>query len=976
VSSADSSKAPRRRRSRPTEAAATVVGIGASAGGLDAFRELVAALPPRTGMTFVLLQHLSDETETQLPAILGRHTSLPIDLVKHGQTPERDHIYVVPAGAALELEGRRFRLFPHDGGARHPIDRFLGSLAATWHEGAVAVILSGTGNDGALGVREVAGGGGIVLVQEPSTAAFDAMPKAAIATGCADRVLSPQALAAELARIAGHPVLSGRAAGEGEALPADDERMERVYELLRNERQTDFHQYRRPTVLRRVARRMVVNRAPDLDAYIRLLEADPDEVRRLYDDLLIHVTRFFRDPETYGALETAVFPRLVEGRAPGEPIRVWVPGCSTGEEPYSIAITLLEYLANRRLALPIQVFGTDISEETVDVARSGMYAENCADDIPPELLRRHFLRVDGGYRVSGVLRDLCVFARQDLLHDPPFSHLDLVVCRNVLIYLEPTAQKRIIGTFHYALRPTGFLMLGMAETTGSAADLFTLVDKRHRIYRRRAGGPSASFARLGWSPAGRAARTPPIRPRPAETLGPVDRLLLERYAPPGVLVDDELKIVQTRGRTGTWLELPPGTASLNLFSMLREGLVHGVRAALHAARTSSAPARREGLRTTADGRERTVAVEASPVDMGERGRHFLLTFEESATPPPATVAESPPHGGSRDERLTNLQSELDATRSYMESMIRDLESANEELQAANEEILSSNEELQSTNEELDTTKEELQSTNEELNTINDELHARNEELSRANSDLVNLLSSVQIAIVMVDSGLRIRRFTPAAEKVLHLIATDLGRPVRHFTSNLECPDLEGLIAESIDRVVTHEREVRDTNGRWHALRIRPYKDADNRIDGAVLSLIDVNALKRHELEAQHALAFADAIIDAVREPLLVLDADMRVRRVNTAFCRLFRRTLAELDGRSVYEVDDGRWDAPALRTLLEDILPRNRAFDDFHIEQDIPGRGRCTLLLNGRRIAAAPPREASILLAMQVAVEPRGPLSV
>jgi two-component system CheB/CheR fusion protein len=614
----------------------------------------------------------------------------------------------------------------------------------------------------------------------------------------------------------------------------------------------DFTHYKAPTINRRLQRRMVLHKITSIDNYIQYLQDNPDEVNALYQDILIHVTRFFRDPDSYKVLAQKAFGAMMPDRQPETPIRIWVPGCASGEEAYSVAIALQEFLGENSSGTPIQIFGTDVSESAIDQARAGTYPESISADVSADRLRRFFTRTEGGYRINKSIRDLCIFARQDLTRDPPFSKLDLVLCRNVLIYLGVLLQKRLMSVFHYSLKPRGFLMLGSAETVGTAADMFSIIDKKFKLYARKnapefaeMGFPVADFAKV--HPA--AARVPVIEARPSSIQSEANHIILSRYSPPGVVVDSDLQVVHFRGQTGRFLEPAQGDPSLNLLKMAREGLPYGMRTAIQEASKSDQPVRREGMRVRANGGMITVAIEVVPL-RGTSPRHLLVLFEETGakqeTGPQKKLArrtvgnKSGRSRTSRDNRrIRELEQELAASREYLQSIIQDMEAANEELQSANEEILSANEELQSTNEELDTAKEELQSTNEELNTVNDELQSRNEELSRVNSDLINLLANVQIAIVMVSSDLRIRRVTPMAERVLNLLPSDVGRSISDIKPNVNCPNLEALISEAVDTMSIKEREVRDRAGKRYSLRIRPYKNVENRIDGAVIALFEI-----------------------------------------------------------------------------------------------------------------------------------------
>jgi two-component system CheB/CheR fusion protein len=945
----------------------TIAGIGASAGGLEALSQLLSAMGNERELALVVVQHLSAEHDSVLPELLAPSTSWRVEQVTQGVVVRPGHVYVIPPDAEMGISDGKLQLLPRPKGqsGRTPINHFFESLSHYAHSRAIGVVLSGTASDGALGLREIKAAGGITIAQDPKTAKFDGMPRAAIATNAVDLVLPPQQIATELIRIAraAPAVPESVAAAEAEQavaaaiarehVPATQhEQLNQIFQLLRSDSGVDFTHYKLPTIRRRLQRRLVLHKLDGLDDYLKLLRQRPDEIHSLYSDLLIHVTRFFRDPDSYAILQNRIFPTLLQDRHGDDAIRLWVPGCSTGEEAYSVAIALLEFLGDSVSNVQVQVFATDVSEGSIDHARAGVYPESISDDVSSERLRRFFNRVDGSYRIVKQVRDLCVFARQDLTRDPPFSKLDLIVCRNVLIYLGAVLQKKLMNVFHYALKPAGYLMLGNAETIGSHSELFGVVDKRHKIYSKKLATVRADVEfPVEYAPGRRRAET---SKRPTGELrggmnvqNEVNRVLLSRFAPPGVVVDGDLRIVQFRGQTGAYLEPAPGEASLDLLKMAREGLLYGLRTALLEARRTDQPVRKQHLRVKQDGHTREVDLEVIPLKVNLPGqRHFLILFQEpgqvglgqdrrlvrkGATGKAAGKGAAARGRGRRedDERVERLERELAASREYLQSMIQDLEAANEELQSANEEILSANEELQSTNEELDTAKEELQSTNEELNTVNEELQGRNEQLSRANSDLLNLLGSVQIAIVMVASDLRIRRFTPMAEKVLNLIPTDVGRPIGDIKPNIDAPDLEQMISEAIDTVTPKEREVLGRDGRWYILRVRPYKNVDNRIDGAVLALFDTSASARvaRQLEAAHAAAsdgaaaaddarqVTDAVVTAIARPVMVLDEDQVVRLVNEPFVRMFALGSEQLIGRSMRDLSPS--DSPLRRALHE-----------------------------------------------------------
>jgi two-component system CheB/CheR fusion protein len=941
----------------------TIVGVGASAGGLEAFSAMLRALPSDPGIAIVLVQHLAPQHESALPALLTSHTTMPVVQVTEGMRVQPNRVHVIPPNAQLGIMDGHFHLKPRadDRSQYTPIDSFLTSLAESAQSRAIAVILSGTASDGAMGVREIKAGGGVTFAQKPETAKYDGMPRAAIATGMVDLVLGPGEIAAKLIELAQHPYVREPSAPSEDELRARDDQLRRIFDLLRPASGIDFKHYKLPTIKRRLLRRMALHRLTDLQHYIRMLETTPGEVRLLYQDLLIHVTRFFREPESFKAIAQQVFPKLIEERRQEQPIRAWVSGCATGEEAYSLAISLLEYLHANKEDFPVQIFATDVSDSAIEHARAGLYPATIESDVSPEILRRFFTKIDGSYRVTKPVRDICVFARQDLTKDPPFSRLDLILCRNVLIYMDVVLQQRLISVFHYALNPPGFLVLGQAETVGAQVGLFSLADKKYRIYRKKIAARTPMPISVDhYLLPGAAKKVVPQEVLPAEKAlqTEVSRIIFDRYAPPGVVVDSDMQIVQFRGQTGAYLEPAPGEASLNLLKMAREGLLYGMRAAVHSARKSRQPVRKPGLRVKTANGWRPVTLDVVPLVSTGRP-HYLVLFQdpsrrrtdgEDAVERQAPVKGLSPRQRARERQshVDLLERELAASREYLQSIIQELEAANEELQSANEEILSSNEELQSTNEELDTAKEELQSTNEELNTLNDELHARNEELTRVNSDLVNLLASVQIAIVIISSDLRIRRFTPMAEKVLNLIPGDLDRPIGHIKPNIDCPDLEKMILEAIDSVGPVEREVRDHSGHWYSLRIRPYKNVENRIDGAVLTLFDVDVPKRSEQRLRLAQEFTNALMSVIEHPVAILDSALYVRGANESFARAVGVSAGALVGKRFSDFDGG-WNLSALEERLQVAAGMQTGFERLSI--DLDGNGvRRTVWLSGRWI--------------------------
>jgi len=879
----DAAEAPRpaKRSYQPTF---PIVGIGASAGGLEAVTQLLQALPVDTGMGFVLVQHLSPDRVSLLPEILGRATKMPVAQVQGEPVVQPNHVYVIPPGLDMCVSAGALELVPRPKarGPHHPIDQFFRSLAEDQAHCAIGVILSGTANDGTLGLEDIKAEGGLTFAQD-HTARQGSMPRSAVATGCVDFVLPPQGIARELTRIAEHPLAAQASTGE-EAGSVEGRQLGRIVQRLGSATGVDFARYKASTLGRRVLRRMALHKVLDLKEYEALLRRDPKEMDALYEDVLIHVTRFFRDPEVFEALRANILPRLFRERLPQDPLRIWILGCSSGEEAYSLAILCAEISQEHGSRTPVQVFASDLSVRMIEKARAGVYPQSIAQDVSPERLQQFFTADSGGYRVNRAIRDTCVFAPHNVLADPPFSRMDVVSCRNLLIYLEPALQQQVLPLLHYALKPGGVLVLGKSETTGAARDLFQEEDPLHRIYVRKAGSTArlagSQFlapARPGHPEAAAGARTSRVPGGKLDVQREAERLLAARYAPPGVLIDSELEILQFWGDTGPYLTPLPGKATLNILRMARPGLLVALRAAIQKARAHDVPVRHEGLHARSEGGTREVTLEVTRVPKGgDKPSGFLVSFQEVApgSPRPALPASGTPPGGdeARCEALERenlrISQELEGTRDYLQAMIEQEQTINEELQSAGEEGQSANEELQSINEELETSKEEIQATNEELTTVNDELHARNEELHRISSDWHNLLESVEVPLIILGRDLRIRRFSPSASDVLHLIAGDVGRPISDVNLGVSL-DLEALVEEVIRTHASREREVQ-RHGRWYELRVRPYRTLEKAIDGAVLVFIDIDTLQR-------ARQSAEEIVATVREPLLVLDQQLRVR---------------------------------------------------------------------------------------------------
>jgi len=852
-------KRPAERQSentRATSAAFPIVAIGASAGGLEAFSSLLRALPQQAGLALIFIPHLDPTHESAMVELLSRTTTLPVHQAKHGTRVAGNAVYVLPPNSDMTISDGVLNLMKRDAIRAHhmPIDTFFRSLAQDQTTNAVGVILSGTANDGTLGLSAIKDAGGITFAQDLQTAKYDGMPSSAVSAGVVDYVLPPDRIAQELLRIEKRPAPPEQSADN---FDGKDRLLREIFRLLKNFSKVDFIDYKAATIRRRITRRMNISQIVELADYVKLLQRNPQEIEALYRDVLINVTSFFRNPDVFESLREVVYPKMLADRSPNDPVRVWVPGCSTGEETYSHAISLVEMLSELRLEVPIQIFGTDLSEQAIQRARAGIYKEGISSEVSEVRLRRFFHKIPEGFQISKSVRDMCVFARQNVFSDPPFSHMDLVSCRNVLIYLSPVLQKKVIPIFHYALKEGGFLLVGNTEgLLGSGAEIFDLVDRKSKIYQKKSVPSPVTFG-LTLSPhaPGEMAQLKPdhasekedILKTPADVQREADRLLLTKYVPSAVVVNDDLEILQTRGRTSRYLELPTGRATLNLLKMARPGLLYELRELIEQARKDSIPVSKEGVVLDDEDGCVTLRLEILPFRTPARDqRHFLVLFEEkesaqAATPPPQ--ARTPEEiADTKEVQIAQLKQEVASTKEYLQSIIEAQEATNEELQSANEEIQSGNEELQSTNQELQASKEELESANEELNTVNEEIQHRNQQLAQLSNDLINLLNSVTIPMVMLGEDLHIRRFTPQAERVLGFSGHDVGKALTRLHLNLHLPQLERWMLDVMRDVAMRSEQVKGRDGKTYRLRITPYRTLENKIDGVVLAMLDISDL--------------------------------------------------------------------------------------------------------------------------------------
>ncbi|CCQ73675.1 CheR family methyltransferase [Magnetospira sp. QH-2] len=894
-----------------------VVGIGASAGGLEAAQAFFKGVAADSGAAYIFVQHLDPKRPTDLPELLARMTPMPVQAVTDHMLVEPNQVYVIPSNHELMIAKGHLELFElsEEPGLRHPIDVFFRSLAMERGEQAVAIILSGTASDGTSGLRDVKAEGGIVLVQDPLTAKFDGMPRSAIETKLADLILDPLDMGDKLVDIWAFQRPGTAASIMTDEAGIDEETLAKITTLVRNHTGHDFSDYKPRTLLRRIRRRMSVQQIEQPSDYVRHLQHNAAERTILFKELLIGVTRFFRDPEAFAVLIDKVIPALFDKRANDDELRVWVVGCSTGEEAYSIAILLQEEQRRRDANVSIQVFGTDIDGKAIETARGGLFSPSIAKDVPADLLRRYFTSENAGYRVKGAIRDMLVFAEQNVVKDPPFSRLDLVCCRNLLIYMGAALQRRVIPMYHYALKPEGYLFLGNSETIGEFTTHFQTVDRKAKIYRSTSAGTKQPRL-LNISPPALAdlvpvvaAEKPPKAPVNVRTW--VESTLLSELSPACVVIDRHSQIVFIHGHTGRYLEPAPGEATTNILAMARPGLSVELATAVRKAINHGQEVLYEGLRVRTNGDEQPIDLLVRPITEPEALAGLILVVFKEVSPLPSmdpeqTVPES-------QQVVDELKRELRNTREYLQTSIEEMETSNEELKSTNEELQSSNEELQSINEEHVTSKEELQSVNEELATVNAELESKVSELTRSNNDMNNLLAATKVGTVFLDLHLCITRFTPSSADVIHLIDGDVGRPLAHTVSNLEYDELVNDARTVLDNLVPMDREVRSKDGKWYLIRILPYRTLDNVIEGVVLTFVDITRVRLLEAESRLAV-----VVQQASDAIVLQDLSGKILAWNNGAEKLYgcSEVLAlEADFR-LFVPPDGRADHDKLLSQL------------------------------------------------------------
>ncbi|MBI4660506.1 MAG: PAS domain-containing protein [Verrucomicrobia bacterium] len=958
--------------------------MGASAGGLETFEHFFTHMPPDSDMAFVVVQHLDPSRASMMPELLQRFTRMKVLQARHRMAVQRNCVYLIPPNKDLTILNGVLRLekLAVSHGSRLPIDTFFRSLAEDRRERAIGIILSGTGTDGTLGIKAIKEECGMVMVQEIKTAKYDGMPASAIDTGLVDYILPPDKMPGQLVRYAqrSFPWSAVRPVTLVDKAP---DTLQKIFYVLRTQTGHDFSLYKRNTICRRIERRMNVHQIENAGAYLRFLQQNPQEVGLLFKELLIGVTNFFRDAEAFAALRRKYLPKLLTQKPKDYTVRVWVPGCSTGEEVYSIAIILRECLDRLKRNVEVQIFGTDIDSDAIETARTGAYPSNIVADVTAERLRRFFIKDGDVYRMRKDIREMVVFAPQNILKDPPFTKLDLLCCRNLLIYLDPELQKRVFPLFHYTLKPGGFLFLGSSESIGGFHEYFATTDKKWKIYQRRESVTAApAVVEFPTTPLNKpAAGTPPPR-KAREVLDRslpelVTKFLMEDYSPACVLVSEKGDIHYIHGRTGKFLEPAAGRANLNIVEMAREGLRFELSAALRRARNQDAAVQYSKLQVRTNGGHQLVSLVVRRLQEPESVKGLLMVVFEEDEPPVITEVGKGKSGLStrHHRRLAELEQELKYTKEHLQTTIEELETSNEELKSTNEELQSTNEELQSTNEELETSKEELHSLNEELVTVNTELQSKIDLLTQARDDMKNLLDSTKIATIYLDNNLCVKRFTAEATKVINLIQTDVGRPISHIVSNLRYDSLVEEVAHVLDTLVYRETRVQSKDGHWYLMRIMPYRTLDNVIDGVVITFVDIHHFfeqrlaadesQKLHLAAEASQRFAAGVVQTAREPMLVLDAELRVLAASKSFFETFRLAPDQTVRRLLHELGGGAWNLPRLRQMLEEIVPRDTCFGDFEVEHDFPGLGQKSLLLSARKITYEDFGYSLILLALE-----------
>ncbi len=919
-------------------------------------------------MAFVLIPHLDPNHKSALTDLIKRYTKMNCIEVNEGMMISPNHVYIIPPNFYMEIKEGLFYLKKPNiiRGLRLPIDFFFRSLALEKKDQAIGIVLSGTGTDGTLGIKEINDSGGLAIIQDPQSATYDGMPKSVIMNAIADYVLPVNKIPEILIKYIKRKLKYKKKKADKKGLEVHDYLSE-IFTIVSTKLNHDFSCYKENTMIRRIERRMVIKHINNIHDYIIYLRENLNEIEVLFKELLIEVTYFFRDKEAYDILRTKVIPELSKDCTQNKTIKIWIPGCSTGEEPYSLAILFQEYLDKNNKSCKIQIFGTDIDEVAIEKARNGIYLDNIAVDVSSDRLNKFFIVEGNNFKIKPIIREKLVFAVQDVITDPPFSNVDLIVCRNLLIYLKPDIQKKILTLFHYSLNSDGYLFLGSSESISSLSQLFIEIDRRWKIYQRKNVAPLL----LGLSRPFPPLTNYNLKPNKQEYFKSSDitnykdlmeEFLIKTYTPPSVLVNEKGDILYIHGKVNSYLELPEGEAKMNIFDMARDNLKIHLASGIRKIKKSNKPIIYENLSIRLNGSIIRFNLMLSPINQLSSFNGLIMITVIELTPDLIAEEESVVidiNDPIIEVRVKELEEELLSTKQYLHTIIEEFETTNEELESTNEELQSSNEELQSTNEEIHTSKEELQSLNEELTTVNSELEAKITELSEVNSDLSNFISSTDIATLFIDENFMIQRFSPNIKEILNIIETDIGRPIEHISSNLQYDTLVQDAKEVLKKLIILEKDVQTKDNQWYSMRIIPYRTIYNVICGVVITLFNISDRKKIEEEKIETILFAENIVETTRTPLVVIDSNLKVIKVNSAFCQLFQVDKKETENNFIFELGNKQWDIPKLREILDKISKTHSIIKDFEVDHNFEKIGKRTMLLNAKELIR---KESSLIL--------------
>jgi two-component system CheB/CheR fusion protein len=926
-----------------------IVAIGASAGGLDALKKFFSNMPPEPGMAFVVVQHLDPTHKSNMVHLLNKYTSLKVYQALDGMGVKPDHVYIIPPNRDMGIMNGSIQLMeptePH--GLRLPINYFFKNLADDQKDKSIAIIFSGFGSDGTLGLRAVKAMGGMIMSQDPKTADSDSMPKSAIQTGLVDFILPPEKMPEKLISYvnASYKPIKKFLAPKEEA----EQYLQKVFMLIRTQTGHDFSYYKRNTINRRIERRMNIHQIENIELYLDYLQDNPHEIDTLFKELLINVTSFFRDQKAWKSLKKSL-KELINQKSDMDNLRVWVPGCSTGEEVYSIAITISELIEESGKNLYVQIFGTDIDNDAIKDARSGSYTISIDSNISKERLEKYFVKKDGNFIIRNDIREMAVFAPHDLIKDPPFTNIDFLSCRNLLIYLNGDAQKKALSNFNYALNSDGILFLGPSESVGDFVDAFSVVDSKWKVF-KCIKSTKLMHKYLEFHPIIHKIPNPNIEPRllfknlkkdsNVNIANKVEKKLFDIYVPPSAIITDYGEILYIHGRLGNYLEPAQGEAKLNINEMAREGLKFELRSAIQNASITKKEVIVEGLRVKNNGGHVFVTLTVKPMDLETDGGLLLISFEDNKSKEDFKEDKIKLDMVIKgDEKILELENELRMTKERLNTTIEEMKSSNEELQSMNEEA-------QSTNEELETSKEELQSINEEMVTINNELNLKIDELNQTQDDMNNLFNSAEIATIFLDRNLKIRRFTKEATKLIKMIQSDIGRPLSDISTTFKYDKLIEDIRQVLEKVIYKDIDIETENGEWFETKIIPYKTSKNVIDGVVITFTNITKSKKQIIDTKQLI---DWVIQTAHDPLLVLDNNMRVFSANQSFYETYNVTQEETLGNVFYDLGENQWNIQTLKNLLEEVLPKNIKIDNFMVEANFPKIGFRKISLNARQI--------------------------